>query len=38
VLGQQFREAGVVGKNIHGPSLDRGKDSGMEVLNLVRHA
>ena len=35
---QQFNQVGVVGEDIHRPSLDRGKNLGMEVLDLVRHA
>ena len=34
---QQFNQVGVVGEDIHWPSLDRGKNFGMEVLDLVRH-
>ena len=35
---QQFNQVGVVCEDIHRPSLDRGKNLGMEVLDLVRHA
>ena len=35
---QQFNQVSVVCEDIHRPSLDRGKNLGMEVLDLVRHA
>ena len=35
---QQFNQVGVICEDIHRPSLDRGKNLGMEVLDLVRHA
>ena len=35
---QQFDQVGLVGDDIHRPSLNRGKNPGMEIFDLVRHS
>jgi hypothetical protein len=38
VLDEEFDQASVVRKDIDGPGIDLGKDTLMEILDLVAHA